>query len=32
MFDTLVDDGRGGYRWPDKPWLPLAFSLQARAR
>ena len=30
MFDSLVDDGRGGYRWPDKPWLPLAFSLRAR--
>jgi SAM-dependent methyltransferase len=30
MFEGLVDDGRGGYRWPDKPWLPLAFSLKAR--
>jgi SAM-dependent methyltransferase len=30
MFNCLVDDGRGGYRWPDKPWLPLAFSLMAR--
>jgi SAM-dependent methyltransferase len=30
MFACLVDDGRGGYRWPDKPWLPLAFSLKAR--
>ncbi|MBN9563160.1 MAG: class I SAM-dependent methyltransferase [Alphaproteobacteria bacterium] len=30
MFDCLVEDGRGGYRWPDKPWLPLAFSLKAR--
>jgi SAM-dependent methyltransferase len=30
MFACLVDDGRGQYRWPDKPWLPLAYSLRAR--
>lgn len=29
MFKQLVDDGTGLWRWPDKPWLPLAFSLQA---
>ena len=27
MFEILVKDGDGLYRWPDKPWLPLAFSL-----
>jgi hypothetical protein len=30
MFGCLQPDGRGGYRWPDQPWLPLAFSLAAR--
>jgi hypothetical protein len=30
MFETLVKDHEGMYRWPDKPWLPLAFSLKAR--
>ncbi|HEY0423247.1 MAG TPA: class I SAM-dependent methyltransferase [Rhodopila sp.] len=29
MFDCLVPDGRGGFRWPDKPWLPLSYSLRA---
>jgi SAM-dependent methyltransferase len=29
MFDCLVKDSSGLYRWPDKPWLPLAFSLSA---
>src|SRR4051794_3372272 len=29
MFEILVKDGIGLYRWPDKPWLPLAFSLSA---
>jgi SAM-dependent methyltransferase len=29
MFDKLVEDDQGMYRWPDKAWLPLAFSLQA---
>jgi SAM-dependent methyltransferase len=29
MFEQLVDDGTGLWRWPDRPWLPLAFSLQA---
>jgi SAM-dependent methyltransferase len=28
-FNQLVNDGSGLWRWPDKPWLPLAFSLQA---
>jgi len=35
MFTTLVDDGTGNgqwrqYRWPDRPWLPLSYSLRAR--
>ncbi len=29
MFEILVKDADGLYRWPDKPWLPLAFSLTA---
>jgi SAM-dependent methyltransferase len=29
MFEILVKDPTGLYRWPDKPWLPLAFSLAA---
>jgi SAM-dependent methyltransferase len=29
MFQILVKDSAGLYRWPDKPWLPLAFSLLA---
>lgn len=29
MFRALVPDARGGWRWPDNPWLPLAFSLAA---
>jgi len=29
MFNCLVCDGDGLYRWPDKPWLPLSFSLRA---
>jgi SAM-dependent methyltransferase len=29
MFDILVKGEDGLYRWPDKPWLPLAFSLMA---
>jgi hypothetical protein len=30
MFGCLVGDSSGLYRWPDRPWLPLAFSLSAR--
>ena len=30
MFDCLIMDEARLYRWPDKPWLPLAFSLSAR--
>jgi SAM-dependent methyltransferase len=30
MFSCLVDDGASGYHWPDKPWLPLSYSLRAR--
>ena len=29
MFKALVEDASGMYRWPDRPWLPLAFSLRA---
>jgi SAM-dependent methyltransferase len=29
MFRILAEDERGLYRWPGKPWLPLAFSLSA---
>ena len=29
MYRTLTHDAEGLYRWPDKPWLPLAFSLSA---
>ncbi len=28
MFDCLVEQD-GLFRWPDKPWLPLAYSLRA---
>jgi hypothetical protein len=29
MFASLVNDGTGEYRWPDRPWLPLTYSLRA---
>ena len=29
MFACLIQDEAGFYRWPDQPWLPLAFSLRA---
>ena len=29
MFSNLVPTAGGMYRWPDKRWLPLAFSLSA---
>ena len=29
MFRVLVRDDKGLYRWPQRPWLPLAFSLMA---
>jgi SAM-dependent methyltransferase len=32
MFDTLVRGADRLWRWPDKPWLPLAFSLRATRR
>jgi SAM-dependent methyltransferase len=32
MFKGLVEAPGGMYRWPDKPWLPLAFSLEAVKR
>jgi SAM-dependent methyltransferase len=28
MFRCLIKGPDGLYRWPDKPWLPLAYSLQ----
>jgi SAM-dependent methyltransferase len=31
MFATLAEGADGLYRWPGRPWLPLAFSLRARA-
>ena len=32
MFRILVKDDSDLYRWADKPWLPLAFSLSATRR
>ena len=32
MFRGLVRDADGLYAWPDRPWLPLAYSLSARKR
>jgi SAM-dependent methyltransferase len=32
MFDVLVWGADGLWRWPDKPWLPLAFSLRSTRR
>jgi SAM-dependent methyltransferase len=32
MLTILTNDGAGLFRWPDKPWLPLAFSLMATRR
>ena len=29
MFSCLSEGQDGMYRWPDKPWLPLAYSLSA---
>jgi SAM-dependent methyltransferase len=29
MFKCLIEGPDGLFRWPDKPWLPLAYSLQA---
>ena len=29
MFECLIEGPDGLFRWPDKPWLPLAYSLQA---
>jgi SAM-dependent methyltransferase len=29
MFNCLTKGADGLYRWPDKPWLPLAYSLRA---
>ncbi|HKF72596.1 MAG TPA: class I SAM-dependent methyltransferase [Stellaceae bacterium] len=29
MFSLLTKGPDGLYRWPDKPWLPLSFSLRA---
>lgn len=32
IFRILIEDAAGLYRWPNKPWLPLAFSLSATRR
>ena len=32
MFKILAQDAEGLWRWPDQPWLPLAFSLRAARR
>ena len=32
MFEMLVQKDDGDWHWPDKPWLPLAVSLQASRR
>jgi SAM-dependent methyltransferase len=29
MFTCLIEGPDGLFRWPDRPWLPLAYSLQA---
>jgi SAM-dependent methyltransferase len=29
MFTCLIEGADGLYRWPDRPWLPLAYSLWA---
>jgi len=29
MFKLLAEGEDGLWRWPDQPWLPLAFSLRA---
>jgi SAM-dependent methyltransferase len=29
LYDHLVERERGQFVWPDKPWLPLSFSLRA---
>ena len=29
MFGCLVRDAAGLWTWPDRPWLPLAYSLAA---
>ena len=29
VYDTLVKRGPADYAWPEKPWLPLSFSLRA---
>jgi len=30
MYACQIEGEDGMYRWPDKPWLPLSFSLRAR--
>jgi hypothetical protein len=32
MFKILTQDAEGLWRWPDRPWLPLAFSPRAARR
>lgn len=31
MFSCLVGSADGSFRWPDRPWLPLSYSLKAVA-
>ena len=30
MFACQTEGSDGLFRWPDKPWLPLSYSLRAR--
>ncbi len=32
MFQCLTSNERGAYSWPNKPWLPLSFSLCAEKK
>jgi SAM-dependent methyltransferase len=29
MFEGLISNQRKSWRWPDRPWIPLSFSLRA---
>ncbi len=32
MFSCLVGSADGSFRWPERPWLPLSYSLKAKAK
>lgn len=32
MFACLAEEPKGSFRWPDRPWLPLSYSLSATRR